>query len=521
MTPEVQGLREVLRRVALRLGAGAAVRMLARAAAAGSTGLLAWALVTLVLPVPFPLSAAAAAAALILAAASPALVWRLRPSLLVAARVADRRLGLADRLGTAVELLSRPGPPTGLARLQISDAVAAARTVAPRAVAPIRTPREAWVAAAGCALLAAWAQFLLGWSLPGTPAARTLAVIHREGRALEEMGRRLDAAGRARGLPAARRAAPQVEELGRRLEAPRMARQDAVALLREAGRQLAAAQEMVERRLLAALPKGAGAPDLRTSEPPDSAQRLQALEEAVRQIRAVTGQLRTGGAPADRADLSRRFAALSDSLDQVGAPPAARKMVARARQEAERDRLSVAAGMLGDALQDLQSVERMLGDEQALGEARREVQRSAERIAEGGPLGASAQVAEQGPSETAPPKASGPNPVSPGTDEDVAPPPGPNQGSLPGEGTGGALGSPTSRLEGTRVPVHLGGIPGEGSSSLKEITAPGQVGTARLPAARPPAEVTHEIDRALSQEPLPPAYLTIVRRYFETPGGSP
>jgi len=523
MMLEVRELGGVLERVARRLGAAAAIGTVVRAAVGAATGLLAWALVTLAVPVPFPLPAAAAAAALALAAAYPVLAWRLRPSLAAAARLTDRRLGLADRLGTAVDLLSRPGSIAGLARLQIADAVRAARGVDPRMVAPIRIPREAWVVVAGCVLLGLWAQFLLGWSFPGTPAARTLAVVHGEGRVLEEIGRRLAAAG-ARGLPGARRAAPRVQELGRRLASPQVTRRDAVAVLQNAGRQLAAAQETVERRLLAALPTPAGAPG---APPPvrreTGAQRLRALEDAVRQLRAVTGQLHPGGAPVDRADVSRRLRALSESLDQMGAPPEIRRSVAAARREADRANPSAAGRSLGDALQDLQALERMLGDEQALGEARRQVQQSSERIAESGPLGGSNghQDTEPGGSSPTSPQAPGNNPVVPTSDEAPPPPPGPHQGSLPGQGSGGTPGAPTPHLAGTRTPVQVPGIQGQGTSSLKEITAPGQTGTPRLPAGRPPAAVTHELDRALLREPLPPAYLVVIRRYFETLGGTP
>jgi hypothetical protein len=30
-----------------------------------------------------------------------------------------------------------------------------------------------------------------------------------------------------------------------------------------------------------------------------------------------------------------------------------------------------------------------------------------------------------------------------------------------------------------------------------------------------PADVAHQNDRVLAREPLPPAYLTLIRRYFE------
>ncbi len=521
---DARELDPVLRRIALRCGIGAAARTLARSAAAASAGLLCWAAVTLIAPLPFPLGRVAAALAVLLAAASPVLAWWHRPSLRAAAQVADRRLGLADRLGTAVELLDRPRPPEGLERLQVAWATATARGIAPRAVAPLRVPREAWAAVAGGALLALYAQFLAGWALPGTPAARTLVVIHREGQALEQAGRRLEAVARAQRLPEARRASTQIAELGRRLRSQRIGREEAARLLRGMDRQLEATQEAVERRLLAALPGRDGAGADREPSPSESgARRLAALEEAVRELQAVSGRIRAGGPDADRSDVSRRLAALSQSLERFGAPPSVRHRVAEARRDAQRGALSGAAGALSDALQDLQGLERMLGDEQALGEGRREVRRASEKIAEREPSGATVdEVTPQGAAQAVPSRAAGPNPPSPeASDDSVPPPPGPNQGSLPGQGNGPGRGAPTPRLGGTRVPVHLFGVPGEGASSLREIAAPGREGSARLPATPPPATVAREIDRALVREPLPPAYLSVIRRYFETLGGAP
>jgi len=121
-----------------------------------------------------------------------------------------------------------------------------------------------------------------------------------------------------------------------------------------------------------------------------------------------------------------------------------------------------------------------------------------------------------------PPTASGPNaPTEPSSDAGPPAPPGPNQGSLPGKGTGGRLGAPSPRIRATRAEEHLPGIQGEGPSTIKEIVAPGQAGASRLPAGRTSPAVTREIDRAMSQAPLPPAYLTLIRQYFETLGGTP
>lgn len=519
----VNELQALLSRMALRLAIASANRVLARSAVIGAAGLWLLALVALVFPVPLRWGVLGAILAAGLAVAFPVLLWRLRPPVRIAARVADRRLDLADRLGTAVDLLGRSEPPAGLARLQVSDAVEYARAVTPRAAAPLRIPRDAWIAAAAGASLVLWAQFFAGLTLPVTPAARMATIIHREGSRLIDLGRKLDEAGRARGLPEARRIAPQLTDLGRKLTAPRVTREGAVGLLHQAADRLGAARDAVDRRQAALSPDRSEVRDGRTPvSPENAAQRLERLEAAMREIEAVSGRLRTGGS--DRsATLAQRLRALSESLDRSGdAPVASRRDVAASRRDVEQGRLSAAAEALGEALRELQATERMLGDAQILSEAQREVQRSSERIAAGeGPGERAPGDSGQGFTEAPLSPEPGPAAAVPGQDAGAPPPPGPNQGSLPGEGRGGAAGAPTPRLQGSHVPTHLVGIPGEGGAAIQEITAPGQVGPSHLSPRHSPAQVAHDVDRAQSREPLPPAYLDIIRRYFEILGGAP
>jgi|GEM_PF-772041 len=525
MTEEARELHRLLRPIVRRLAIAAAGRFAARAIIAAAAGLLVWAAVTAVVPVPFPLARLLPwiAAALVIGAVV-ATRW-CRPSLLVAARVADRRAGLADRLGTAVDLLGRADRPAGLAQLQIRDALSAATALEPRAVAPIRVSKDAWLALALCLLLAGWVRFGAGLAVPGTPAGRMIATIHREGRALVDVGRRLDDTGRAGRLPEALRAAPAVQEAGRRLEAPRVGWDDAMGQVRDVVRQLQAAQDSVRRRIDQAMAggrptrPGTGTPDTPAGRRADQAQRVDAARLALEDL---AGALREGtGTGLSAEELARRLRALSDSLDQLGAPSGVRASVDRARRAAENGQRGASSAALGDALQDLQGLERMLGDEQALGDARRQAQRSAERIAQAARGGGTAQSAQQPGPDTPSQAASGSNPITPGSDDTTPPPPGPNQGSLAGRGTGGNLGAPTPRLGGTRTQGRLQGLPGPGSTHVREIVGPGRAAPAQHPAGRPPADVAHEIDHALSQDPLPPAYVTLVRRYFDTLGGTP
>jgi len=520
MNEEARGVHEVLARVSFRLAVGIVLGRTVRAAAAASVLALIWALATVAVPIPPPPPRAGAALLLVLLASFPVLVWLWRPSRLAAARAVDGRLGLADRLSTAVELLAQPEAPRGLARVQIVDALRAAWRFSPAAAAPVRFPRETWAFLAACAGLALWAHFLAGWSVPGWPAARTAGVIHREGQSLVTLGQRLESQGQARGLPETRRAAGLLQDLGHRLQDPRTSRSAALAMLGGAGRQLRSAQEAVRRRLGAAAPAGnkgnavAEAPSAGTS--PNDADRL---EGALRELQSVTQQLREEGTHETPAHLAFRLRGVVESLDRMRVPPASRDVVSAARRALEEGRLSAATSALGDAAQDLRGMERMLGDAQGVGEAGRLVQRSADQIAAGGPLGNGLRSGERELSGAAPPQsAPGPNPPTASGARETAPPPGPNQGSLPGQGAGRPLGAATPRLGEHGVEERLSGIPGEGPAITRDLLAPGRGGTSRLPAVRPPADVAHANDRAIAREDLPPAYVTIIRRYFEALG---
>jgi len=514
MKREAAILNDVLRRVAFRIGVEHAFRWNARAAAVLGLIVLGWALLTMVLPLSLPFREVTifGLGGLVIIAVLSALL--LRPSPLVAARITDRRLGLADRLSTAVELLGRPLPPRGLIRLQIADAVVVAQGVSPRSAAPITLPREAWAAVAIAVVVALWVQFFQGWTIPGLPAARSVAVIHREGRTLTTISRQLETTSRARGFPEARRAVPGLLDLGQRLQAPHVTRPDALRMLQDAGRQLQSAQSRVERRLGAGLQGTTGAQDAHV--PPLSPAGSSRLQQTIQELQSLTGRLRSER-DAPRDEIAQRLGRISEALEQMNAPLSTRRDVANARREVERGRPGSAASALGDAMQDLEGLERMLGDDQALGDAKRQVEQSSERIAQGGPLGTGQKATSQSSLGSEPPsQSSGPNPVTPGSEDVAAPPPGPNQGSLPGEGRGSRSGVPTPRLGGTRVEEHLTSRQGEGTAITRDLLAPGRAGAPQLPALPVPADVAHQNDRAVARDPLPPAYLTLIRRYFET-----
>src|SRR5205807_7805284 len=96
MTRDGEALARLLGRVRRRLALVRALRWVARAAAVIGWSTLGWALATMAVPLRFPIRPVAAGEAAGLLAGL-ALLACLRPGLLAAARLTDRRLGLADR----------------------------------------------------------------------------------------------------------------------------------------------------------------------------------------------------------------------------------------------------------------------------------------------------------------------------------------------------------------------------------------------------------------------------------------
>ena len=521
MRQDSTDLYEVLSRVGLRLGVGRVLRILARTAIPAFAGVLLWALLGTVLPVPRPPRMLVWVLGAGLAGAFPLLLVMLRPPARVAAREIDRRLRLADRLSTAFELLDRSAPLAGLERLQVAQAVQVSRGVLPREVAPVRIPRDLWGVAAIVSAVLLSAHLPFGWAPPGTPAARSVAVIREEGQALVEVGRQLGELGRAPALPEARRAASRILELGRRLESPRLDRMAALELLRDESRRLRDAQETIERALVGVVPErrvGSGN-DERPRGPAPRPSRDQ-VHRAMHDLESLDAQVHSREALVRNPSVLQRLRQVSESLDQMNAPQSSKETVARARREMERGHLPEAAAALRDALQQMQRLERMMDDAQALRDARGEVQRSAERIAAGtardaGPV--RRQSSSDSPASTSP----GSSPVEKGVSDGPPPPSGPNEGSLPGQGQRRILGTLSTRPGAVRVPQRVEGRESDGESVMRELSAPGQSGTPRLAGVRPPRDVMHEIDRTPSRDFVPPDYLTMIRKYFEALGGVP
>lgn len=452
----------------------------------------------LVLPLPavsVPASAGRAAAAAALAALAAVCVRR--PDALAAARVLDAVLALEERASTAVEVSRRPAGP--LAPLVVSDAVAHLQGADLRAALPLRLPRIlVWVPLL-MAVLIAWP--LRGLAIPGTPAHRTLQVIRREAARLEQVARVLERQARAERLPLTRRAANQMRALGQRLRQERVDRAAALARIADLSREVQQLRQQADRRLQES---AAGSTDL-----PAGLLRRSTLQRQIRQLQEALSRLQAADPEAARESLDRLGEVLREGDGTAAAE--VRQQVRQAQRQLDEGNTAGATESLTQALRWLAGLEGLVADREALDRAQQEVDRSMARIAAGAsPAPADAEGAE--------PSAG----VSPGdrspqweTGAGQPPPEGPREGSLPGGGRGPeAVGPPTPRLEGEKVPQRVRGAPGQGELTASEVVGPGRVAASRVQPSRIPPAAVERADRALQRLRVPVAYRRIVQDYF-------
>jgi hypothetical protein len=468
-----------------------------------------------ILPVDLPHGILAAGA--IALGALVAIVVRLfaRITPLFAAQVLDHRFGLADRLATAVELVTGRHRATALTDVVIQDAVHHAAGLDQKRALPTRPDRMVGVALILAVLALIGGVGLIGISVPGTPAREVARTIQREGRRLQRTGETLEERARTERARITRRVAPSLQRLGESLQRERIARGEALARLGQLSRQLEAERRQVTTRREQI--SGAPAQQPRPTLPNDLFQQRAAADRAVRQIREIADRLAQARTPQEREAILRQLAALAGGGDEGDVPARTRQQAAQAREQLGAGDTAGARRTLQQGAQDLDDLHAMLADEEGLQQAQRDVQQSAENIQRGravpGPEAedtqrASAQPGAPAPGNRPPSESRGPDSVEPQA--------GPNQGSTPGQGTiSEKLGAPTSRIEANREQSRVQGLQGEGRMITSEMLGPGRRGRVTANASQAVAMARTDADRYMARMRIPPEYRDIVRRYFE------
>jgi hypothetical protein len=506
-------LLEVIEDARRRLDARRAWRWGGRVAAMAAGAVLGLVVLRLAVPLALPYPALALAALGVGLATVVGMRALARTPPLLAAQVLDYRFGGADRIATAMEVRLGRHRPTLLATMLLDDATALAASLDLRRQLPAGPDRTAAVAVGLAVVAVLAASALKGWSLPGTPAREVARTIQREGRRLERAGQMMEEQARVDRARIARRTAPSLRRLGEALQRQRLERQEALARIESLGQMIEAERRQVRsrREQLAGQQREASA-DQRS----DLFKQRAATDRALRQIRELADRLAERTSPEEREAIMRQLAALAGGEDG-GVPGRIRQQAETARRQAELGDAAGARRTLQQAAGDLEDLRAMLADEEGLEGAQRELRRSAEQIARGAP-GATAETdqtpqasARQGPAtpgDRPPSEGQGPEPTEA--------PPGPNQGTLPGQGAiAEKLGPRTQRLAGERQQSRIRGLQGEGRVTTSDLLGPGRPGRVRAPAGPRGAAARAEADRYVTRMRVPPEYREIVRRYFE------
>ena len=215
----------------------------------------------------------------------------LRPiSLMDAARLAEARLGLKERLSSALEFERAPQGAIApdavlLMRLQLEDAASHARSLKAVEAVPLRWPWEAKAVLGGLAILAL---VLFLPTLPVFVPPSTLIerqIVHKTGDKIQKTAHLIQKQAEDQHLEGTRRTAAAMQRLGKRLATGKMDKKQAMVQIAKLTQQMKMDQQ---KRALANSGAGAGSKSM--------AQAGQQLAQALAGASASASSSKAGGA---------------------------------------------------------------------------------------------------------------------------------------------------------------------------------------------------------------------------------
>ena len=292
------GLSRLRRRARLLLAVRFGSLTLAITAGAGAAAVVVLRLADMWYP---PLLPEVVMGASVLAAALVCLLWHLPDR--VIATSADRRLGLKDRLGSAVEFLAR-GAPSGMERAAVSDAADYVRRSRANEAYPLGFYRGA--KAAGLCLAA----LLLAQTLPIPPllvsprAREERAALRREASKIEPLARKLEEAAKRDDNAEAAQLSHRLRELARKLDQGKLDKKQALLEVKKLDEDLA----QFERKL--------GPPPVKTAG--EAAEELQSA--ARESIASKAMELARKTAQSGDRQAAEEFKQLAERAKQAATP---------------------------------------------------------------------------------------------------------------------------------------------------------------------------------------------------------
>ncbi len=414
-----------------------------------AVGLAHWSL----LPLWLPLEAALPALLLIGVVAGTVTAYAHPIDIMAAARLAESRLGLKERLSSALEFErsgQTPRDPEAalLLRLQQEDAAAHARRLQAADAVPLQWPWEAR------ALLPASILLLLALGLPALPffvppALRTeRAVVQKSGQNLSTTAHRIESSADSHNLPATKRAAQKMQALSRRMQAGRMDKKQAMVEMSKLRQQIADQQKQLGqsgadpgqstktldqagRQLAQSLPSGAGENGSQANGTPEVQQSSKAMQQndapaLSEHLRQLAQRIQSGSmSPSQQAQTAQDLQKLANSLQGTPLSETQKHVQAAADALRQGDRAR-AADELRRAADAAQHETRQQQDAQGLQQAQQELQNNERQMAQASKPGdvprdqSGGQAGQQGQSQ-------GQSGSKPGNQS--------GQGDQPGQGT--------------------------------------------------------------------------------------
>ena len=438
------------------------------------------------------------------------------------ARVLDRRLGLAERLTTAVEIAEgRLRTPPAMAAAQRAEMLEAVARVDIRTGLPIRLPRRAPAVLGALALMLG----LLLW-LPNPQEAvlaQRAAVRAAVGEQIETLEAQREKVERAEGLTEADREAilRALEEALASLEEDRASPEEAVAALAEAERQLAPLQDPGAATVREGLRRATGV--LADSDLTRDLAEALAQGDYRAAAQALVSYAGSEGEPLTREeelDLARQLAEAAQVL--AGADPDLARQLDEAARALERGDIRDAQEAIQRAAQRLAEAGARVQRQEAVEQTLAALQEGREEIAQAaggqGAQGARAQRGEgqgtQGAGAQGGQGAGAQNAEGRSTGGEEA-----GQQTSPGHHEDAGTGAPYDevfvpyRLEGEGAEVELG-REGEGGLPQDRRPLPAAPGRATIPYREVYADYAAQAHAALEGSYIPLGMKQYVRDYF-------
>ena len=511
-------LTQVLKGLALGWGCAAGLLFLDRLLGFGIP--MAWA--------PWAATAAPLGAAALAA-------WSRRATLGQAALLSDERLGLAERLSSALWISG--DTPTPMEAAVMADAEGRAARLSPSLACPVSLPRRrGWMAGAALAALAL-ALCLPSWDLLGRRAAAearakarlkadTLAkavevkvknlteTAKAKGEEPSELGKGLEQLAKElkEGVRDPAQALAEIKDLEKKLqeEAAQFKDKDQAALARDVKKAM---EELAKADGKGKAPEGAQAEALK-----DLAQKM---EELAKQLEAAQQQEKAGDpaaqaqaqaqAEAAKAEMKKTLEALAEAMKKAGASKELAAELKRAAEALGKEKGKEALPQLADDLknlaQELQKMDKAMDQEQMMEMAKAELDDLKKQLAPGSGSEVSEEDMEAFRQKVRDMEA-GKGMGEKGEPGQGMAGGGPGQGPRP-EGTAENVGFDRTKLKGQQGPdgeivgsFFIKGVPPKGPAEVKYVEMLGKY--------------EHENAEALEKEPIPVGQREQVRKYFDS-----